>query len=156
MIVIRRGRWRDESPRKSEFDELLRALITPVGTVTRRAGGTWRPPVDVYEEADRVVIVAEVAGMNREDIEIGLDGDLVWIRGVRPHPAGTEQRSFHEARIAYGAFEAEVRVPYAIDSDRASATYDNGFLTIELPRVQGRKIVATSPSIESLEGRTDA
>jgi len=156
MIVVRRGRWRDDSPRKSEFDELLRALISPVGTVTRGSGGTWRPPVDVYEEADRIMVVAEIAGMNREDIEISLYGDLVWIRGNRPHPAGSEQRSFHEARIAFGGFEAEVRVPYAVDSDRATATYENGFLTIELPRVQGRTIVATSPHVDSLAGRKDA
>jgi HSP20 family protein len=156
MIVVRRGRWRDDSPRKSEFDELLRALMAPVGTVSRRSGGTWRPPVDVYEEADRIMVVAEIAGMNREEIEISLDGDLVWIRGNRPHPAGSEQRSFHEARIAFGGFEAEVRVPFAVDSDRATATYENGFLTIELPRVQGRTIVATSPHLDSLAGRNDA
>jgi HSP20 family protein len=156
MIVIRRGRWRDDSPRKSEFDELLRALMAPVGTVSRRAGGTWRPAVDVYEEADRIVVLAELAGMNREEIEISLDGDLIWIRGIRPHPVGGEQRSFHEARIAFGGFEAEVRVPYAIDSDRATATYENGFLTIDLPRVQGRTIVATSPQPDSLAGRNDA
>lgn len=156
MIVVRRGRWRDDSPRKSEFDELLRALMAPVGTVPRRSGGTWRPPVDVYEEADRIMVVAEIAGMNREEIEISLDGDLVWIRGNRPHPAGNEQRSFHEARIAFGGFEAEIRVPFAVDSDRATATYENGFLTIELPRVQGRTIVATSPHLDSLAGRNDA
>lgn len=156
MIVVRRGRWREGSPRKSEFDELLRALVAPAGTVARRSTGTWRPPIDVYEESDRLVIVAEIAGMEREEIEISLDGDIVWIRGNRPHPAGGEQRSFHEARIPFGIFAAEVQVPYAVDSERASATYENGFLTIELPRVQGRTIVATSPQSEPGAGRSDA
>ncbi len=156
MIVVRRGRWREGSPRKSEFDELLRALMAPAGSVARRSSGTWRPPIDVYEEADRLVIVAEIAGMEREEIEISLDGDLVWIRGNRPHPAGGEQRSFHEARIPFGSFAAEVQVPYAVDSDRAAATYENGFLTIELPRVQGRTIVATSPPVNPEAGRSDA
>ncbi len=156
MIVVRRGRWREGTPRKSEFDELLRALMAPAGTVARRSTGTWRPPIDVYGEANRVIIVAEIAGMEREEIEISLEGDLVSIRGNRPHPAGGEQRSFHEARIPYGEFAAEVQIPYVVDSERASATYENGFLTIELPRVQGRTIVATSPHPDAGAGRSDA
>jgi HSP20 family protein len=153
MIVIRRGRWRDEAPRKSEFEELLRALAAPPGSVASRQGGGWRPPIDVYEEPDRLTIVMEIAGMDREAIEISLEGNLVWIRGNRPHPLGGEQRSFHEARIPYGTFSAEVHVPCAVDSDQATATYENGLLTIELPRVQGRTIVATSPQGEAPSGR---
>lgn len=154
MIVVRRGRALEVGQRRSDLDDLLRALVVPSGIAPRKSSGSWRPPVDVYEEPDRVVIVSEIAGMDREAIDISIEGDHVLIRGTRPDPAVCEQRSFHEARIAYGAFAAEVKVPLSIDSEHATATYENGFLTIVLPRVRARTIVATSPRSETDSGRS--
>lgn len=156
MIVVRRGRPRDRGPRNAEFDELLRALVAPASRVQHRASGTWRPPVDVFEQPNEITIVAEIAGMDREEIEITIEGDVVSIRGHRPDPSTCEQRTFHEAHIAYGAFAAELYVPFSIDGDSATATYENGFLTIHLPRVQGRTIVATSPESRPTGTRSDA
>jgi HSP20 family protein len=94
--------------------------------------------------------------MDREAIEIVIEGDIVSLRGSRPDPATCDQRSFHEAHIAYGAFAADVYVPFSIDSENAAATYENGFLTIDLPRVQGRTIIATSPGTGPKSPRSDA
>lgn len=156
MIVVRRGRPRDRMSRSAEFDELLRALVAPAGQVQHRAGGSWRPPIDVFEQADEITIVAEIAGMDRQQIEITVEGEVVTIRGHRPDPSASEQRAFHEAHIAYGEFGAELYIPFSIDSDNASATYENGFLTIHLPRVQGRTIVATSPEPRANGTRSNA
>jgi HSP20 family protein len=118
--------------------------------------GTWRPPIDVYEKPESIAIVAELAGMEREEIEVILEGDVISLRGTRPDPNVCEQRAFHEARIAYGAFAADIYVPFTIDNDRATATYENGFLRIELPRVQGRTIVPTTPEPLAETERRDA
>lgn len=156
MIVLRRTRSRSQGPRRSDLDDLMRALVSPAGVFPRQTSGTWRPPIDVFEAQDRVVIVAELAGMDREEIEISLEGDVVVIRGNRPDRTAREQRSFHEAHIAYGTFAAEVHVPGSIDVERATATYENGFLTIDLPRLPGRTIVATNPNPDPSAGRSSA
>lgn len=156
MIVVRRGRPRDRGARSAEFDELLRALVNPAGQVQHRVGGTWRPPIDVFEQQNEITIVAEIAGMDREQIEITVEGDVVSIRGHRPDPSASEHRAFHEAHIAYGEFSAELYIPFPIDSDNAGATYENGFLTIHLPRIQGRTIVATSPDPRAPGTRSNA
>jgi HSP20 family protein len=156
MIVVRRGRPRDRVRRSTEMDEMFRALMSPRGAVSTRSTGTWRPSIDVYEKPDSIMIVAEIAGMDRDEIEIVIEGDIVSLRGTRPDPNVCDQRSFHEAHIPYGSFAADVYVPFAIDNDLASATYENGFLRIELPRVQGRTIVPTAPEPRATSERSDA
>lgn len=146
MIVVRRGRPRDRGRKSNEMDELFRALISSRGAVATRAGGTWRPPIDVYETPETITIVAEIAGVDREEIEVVLEGDIVSLRGSRPDSNAGDNRAFHEAHIAYGQFAADIYVPFSVDNERAAATYQNGFLRIELPRVQGRTIIPASPT----------
>lgn len=156
MIVVRRGRPRDRVRRVAELDEVYQALMSPRGAFTTRSSGTWRPPIDVYEQPGLITIVAELAGMERESIEVMIEGDVVSFRGTRPDTNACDNRQFHEAHIAYGAFAADVYIPFSIDNDRATATYENGFLRIELPRVHGRTIVPTSPGTQERNDRSDA
>src|SRR5680860_1464662 len=99
MIVVRRGRPRDRALRSTEMDELFRALMSPRGTVSTRTTGTWRPPIDVYEEPDSITIVAEIAGVDREEIEVIIEGDIVSLRGSRPDPNICDHRSFHDCLL---------------------------------------------------------
>lgn len=138
------------------MDELFRALMSPRGAVSTRTSGTWRPPIDVYETPETITVVAEIGGMDREGIEVVLEGDIVSLRGTRQDPNGGDNRAFHEARIAYGPFAADIYVPFSVDNDRASATYENGFLRIVLPRVQGRTIIPASPAHRATSEGKDA
>lgn len=162
MIIIRRGRPREMGRRTSDTDDLLHSLLGGRASMSVRGQGPWRPPIDVFETDDAIEIVAEIAGMDREHIDITLAGDIVSIRGHRPDATTCDHRSFHEARIPYGAFAADVFLPQAIDSDGASAEYNNGFLKVRLPKSRGRTIIPTSggqtfPSLTSNDAdRSDA
>ncbi|MGI8482876.1 MAG: Hsp20/alpha crystallin family protein [Thermomicrobiales bacterium] len=87
--------------------------------------------------------------MNPDHIEIVIDGDILSIRGNRPDPSTCDHRSYHEARIPYGAFVADVLIPFSVDVELTEAAYENGFLNIRLPRTQGRTIVATRAKTQS-------
>lgn len=143
MIVVRRGRPRDHVRRSSEIDDLFRAMMSSRGPTT------WRPPLDVYDTGNAIEVVAEIAGMEREHIEILIEGDVISIRGTRPDPATCDQRSFHQACIPYGAFAADVFVPFPIDGEEAVASYENGFLRISVPRLQPRTIAPSPTPAES-------
>ena len=156
MIVVRRGRPRDRARHAQEFNDLVRALMSPRGAASPRRAETWRPPIDVYETPDLITIVAEIAGMERDAIEVVIEGDIVSLRGTRPDPNVCDHRAFHEAHIAYGEFAADVYIPHSIDTERASATYQNGFLIVELPRLQGRTIVPTTSRDSAADSRSDA
>jgi HSP20 family protein len=91
-----------------------------------------------------VEVIAEVAGLDREEIELIVDDDVLSIRGQRNDRTVCDHRSFHEARIHYGTFSADIFIPVRVEADAATASYDSGFLRISLPRSRGRTIVPTS------------
>lgn len=150
MIVVRSGRARNHSRRRSDLEEVYRMLMTGNGH-TGRPGRSWRPPIDVYETEDAVEVLAEIAGLDRDEIELVIDEDVLSIRGQRTDRTVCDHRSFHEARIPYGAFSADIFIPARVDADAATASYDNGFLRISLPRSKGRTIVPTSAIAEPAE-----
>ena len=141
MIVVRRGRPRDPARRMTEVDDVFRALLAPRGVIAPQRHGRWSPPIEAYESEDGIVVNAEIGGMSRDEIDVVIEGDLLVIRGVRPDTGPCGRRVYHEARIPYGEFGAEVVLPFAIDGDRAEATYNNGLLHIVLPRLRSRTIV---------------
>lgn len=143
MIVVRRVRPRPQSRRQSDIDAVYRQLLAgqrAVGSGRRRV---WRPAVEVYETDDALEVVAEIAGMQADEIDIVVEGDVLTIEGTRPDPSMCDRRSYHIAHIEYGAFAAEIRIPFAVETESATASYENGFLQVTLPRTRGRTIVPT-------------
>jgi len=143
MIVIRRGRTHAVGMRPAEVDELFRAFVPgrPVGFAARGTG-RWRPAIEVYETDDALIVTAEIAGVQREEIDVALEGEVLTVRGKRPDTAACDSaRVYHEARIPYGEFGADVYVPFPVDAEAADASYEAGMLRITLPKARGRTIV---------------
>jgi HSP20 family protein len=98
----------------------------------------WRPPTDVYETEDAIIIRVEVAGMREADFTISLVERNLTIHGIRQDTS--ERRSYHQMEIAFGEFHTEVELPYLIVSDKVEATYRDGFLRVVLPIAQPKHI----------------
>ncbi len=98
----------------------------------------WRPPTDVYETEDAVVVRVEVAGMQDADFSIILDGRYLSIRGVRPD--APERRAYHQMEIPFGEFSSEVELPVPVLVNEITAVYTNGFLRVALPKARPHKI----------------
>jgi HSP20 family protein len=141
MIVIRRGLSRDRVRRSFENDEVFRALMYSGSSVRPTSRGVWRPPIEVYETGEALEVVAEIAGLDIERIDIVVEGDVLSISGVRPDPAACDGRSYHEARISYGHFAVDVQLSPNLDIGNARANYESGFLKISLPKTAPRTIV---------------
>jgi HSP20 family protein len=153
MIVVRRSVYRDPERVQQEMEQMFRSLMPARPQVDSRGNGLWRPPVEVYETADALVINVEIAGMDEHQLSVVVDGDRLRIRGERPDRRNGEKRSYHEARIPYGAFGVDVFIPFPVDPDRTEAEYHNGFLRILLPRQVARTIVPRRPGSADREGR---
>jgi HSP20 family protein len=140
MIVIRRGRARPMPRRSSDIDDIVRSLVSGQRSASTRSVQTWRPALDVYATDDSFEVVAELAGLQGDDIDVIIEGDILAIRGDRPRPQTDRCLSYYEARIPFGPFHAEVVIPFDIEWDETRADYQNGLLTVSLPRRRPRSV----------------
>ena len=150
--VVTRGIHRDADRMQHEMEEMFRSMLPGRPAVDPSRKGLWRPAIEVYETAGALVVNVEIAGIDQNELRINLDGDRLSIRGVRHDRRQAEKRSYHEARIPYGAFGADVFVPIPIDADAVEADYADGFLRIVLPRLKARAIVPRTANGASDEG----
>ena len=98
----------------------------------------WRPPTDVYEIEEALVVRVEIAGMRENDFTVSLEDRLLSVRGSRPDSA--ERRAYYQMEIPFGEFVTEVDLPFAVVADEIEATYRDGFLRIVLPKAQPHQI----------------
>jgi HSP20 family molecular chaperone IbpA len=95
----------------------------------------WRPPVDLYETEEGLIVKVEVAGLREEDFEITLYDDTLVIEGVRSWRLSDAAR-FHAMEVRYGPFRVEVPVLPNIDREQVGARYELGFLCVTLPKME--------------------
>jgi HSP20 family protein len=95
----------------------------------------WRPPTDVYETGDMLIVIIELAGMAEDDMAVTLFSDLLVIEGIRQQTAVSEMNACHQLGIKYGEFRSEVHVPFPVDTASVKAQYQNGLLTVTLNKV---------------------
>ncbi|MGF1657394.1 MAG: Hsp20/alpha crystallin family protein [Verrucomicrobiales bacterium] len=122
-----------------QFDQLW---DSPFNSVFRasEAMGDWAPALDIYEEKDSLVVLAELPGLDKESIEVSLENGLLSIFGERK----TESESPEGARVlrterTYGRFSRSVRLPINVDADKVNASYKDGILTVRLPKAEEAK-----------------
>ena len=99
---------------------------------------TWRPPTDVFETDEVVVIKVEIPGMSETDFSVSLVDRCLIVTGNRQDPTG--KLIYHNMEIRYGEFRTEVFVDLALDESAAEATYEDGFLFVRLPKKQKHRV----------------
>lgn len=92
----------------------------------------WRPPTDVYETEESIIVKMEIAGMRDEDLEAVVQDNLLLVSGSRSD--SKERKAYHQMEIPFGKFSVGVELPAQVDTENATAEYKDGFLTIELPK----------------------
>jgi len=129
FFKIRFGNDLDELTSKLErtLEDMLG--ISPSFTLSER---TWRPPMDMYETPEEVVILAEIGGVDKADLEVEISSKAVRIQGRRVAPASGPTYTYRLAEIQYGRFERILFLPSPINPDKVTAASKNGFLEIRL------------------------
>ncbi len=98
----------------------------------------WRPPTDVYETDDSVVVVVEIAGLGQGDYAVLLSGRTLVISGERRDPA--EKLAYQQMEIQHGRFRTQVNLPWTLEPAGQQAIYEDGFLKVILPKAQVRRV----------------
>lgn len=112
------------------FDDAFRGWDLPM--ISR--GGQW-PSVELSERDDEIRVLAEVPGLTERDIDLSIEEGMLTIRGERKGETRDEERGYSEC--FYGKFERRVALPSDVEVDKANARFDNGLLTVTLPKVPG-------------------
>jgi HSP20 family protein len=102
--------------------------------------GEWSPNTDVYEVDDGLVMLMDVAGLNKDKINISVNDNILIISGNRKEPDIPDKKTAHRLEIEFGTFEKRFHIPEIIDTEAIQANYNNGFLQLKLPRAQKKKI----------------
>ena len=99
------------------------------------ASGAWVPAIDVYETTEKDVIVkADLPALKREDIRVTFENNILSIEGERKFVSDSAEEHYHRMERGYGAFRRSFTLPPTVDPNRVEATYQDGVLTVKLPR----------------------
>ncbi len=106
--------------------------------------GCYMPVVDILESKGYVVVRAELPGVNREDITIEIEGDVLLLRGERKFEKEVEHENYHRMECSYGTFQRAFTLPQAIRKEEVTARFEQGVLEIRMPKGSERKEIAVS------------
>lgn len=94
------------------------------------------PAIDMYQTDNEVVVKASLPGIKADDVQINMTGDVLTIKGEMKQTDESKAKNYHIREQRWGAFERTVQLPIAIVSDKAKAEFENGILTVTLPKAE--------------------
>jgi HSP20 family protein len=127
--------FKDIEKARSEMDRLLDTFLFGKPKTSGFAeGGEWEPPIDVAETESELIVNVEIPGVDPKDIDISLSGDTLFIEGEKKAETEEKEEDYHLLERNYGSFTRSIRLPVEVQSDKISASYKNGVLTVVLPK----------------------
>jgi HSP20 family protein len=122
-------------PVQEEVRRLFQELIhQPWGGQGASETSHWQPHVDVCETPEEIIVEVELPGVQREDVHIEVDGDLLRITGERRTTSERQERNYYRLERRYGRFRRQVRLPGTVTREGIRAEFDAGILIITLPK----------------------
>jgi len=99
----------------------------------------WAPAVDISETPNELVVKADLPDVNEKDIDVRIENNLLTIRGERKFEKSVSEENFLRVERAYGSFSRSFSLPNTLNTDAIAAVYQNGVLTVTLPKREETK-----------------
>jgi HSP20 family protein len=100
---------------------------------------TWAPSVDIYDKDDHIVVQAELPGIKKSDIDIRVEDNVLSVSGERTRERKVEEEGYYRTERHYGKFGRSFRLPSRVDPDNIDASFEDGVLTIQVPKAEESK-----------------
>jgi len=130
--------WRDLEGEMDRLFGLTRWPLAERGTTGLLEGG-WSPSVDVYQTEDKIVVKADVPGLEKKDFDIAVVNNHLTIKGERRHENEVKEEDYHRIERVYGTFERSFGLPATVDTEKIEAKYKDGVLEVTLPKREEAK-----------------
>lgn len=111
-------------------------------------GTNFGPSVDLKETDQEIILEADLPGVNREDLDITVDNNMVMLKGETKRDETKEERGYHLTERRYGSFYRTIQLPVEVKADQATAKYRNGVLEVRIPKAEPAKTRGYKPRIE--------
>jgi HSP20 family protein len=105
----------------------------------------WVPAMEITETPSEMIVSAELPGIEKKDVDISVDDDLLTISGEKAEEKTTDDKKFHLWERSYGSFRRSFSLPRGVDASKINAEFKNGVLKVHMPKTteaqaKGRKI----------------
>jgi len=126
--LVARSSW--GSPQEVHF------RITTISRQWATRPHLWRPPTDLLETEQAYIVRVEVAGMQEAELTVALEGREMAVFGVRQLPAepAAQPTAYYQMEVRFGEFLSALQLPGEVNTDGITARYQDGFLTVTLPK----------------------
>lgn len=142
-----RGLLRLRSDLDRLFEQFFRTEVLP-GGLFPSLRAEWIPSIDVIDGEKEFTVRVEIPGMGPEDVQLTVSGNSLLLAGEKKEGREDREKDFVRSERHYGSFRRMIPIPAGADSEKVTADYDRGMLTVHLPKSGSRKPrkIAVSPS----------
>jgi len=106
---------------------------------TTLLGGQWAPAIDVYDSKDNLLIKADLPGLSKDEIEVSIQDNNLLLKGEKKKDKEINEENYFKTERFYGSFFRTIPLPSAVDSANVDAKYEDGVLTLTLPKKEESK-----------------
>jgi HSP20 family protein len=133
-IKIRFGN--DFDPVRARIEKTIEDIFRPrpISPMFSSREHCWTPQMDIYDTPEQIIVRAELAGVEKDDLEIEINSKAIRIHGQRKELPRVPDSSYRLAEIQYGRFERIIYLPAPVDTEVVSSSYVNGFLELRLAK----------------------
>jgi HSP20 family protein len=139
LNLVKWNPWKEMNTLPYRLNRLFDDPFFQIGPMDADGMGSWNPLVDLYERGDNYVIKAELPGMDKKDITIDVKDGLMTLSGERSYDNEVKEDHYYRRERSHGKFQRVFTLPADVDADKISATFQEGVLTIEIPKPEGAK-----------------
>ena len=140
MAITRWDPFREVAALQNRVNSLFRDFSEGESSLTT---ASFVPPVDIYEDAQKVLLKLEVPGMEEKDLDVRVENNMLTVKGERRFEKDEKEENFHRIERRYGSFYRAFTLPTTVDTESVKASYEAGVLKLELskkPEAQPKQI----------------
>ena len=140
MNLVRLNPWREMDTFSDRVNRLFGGTFSPAVWHSEESElRNWRPVVDIFDHDEKIVIKAELPGVDKNDIHIDVKDGVLTLSGERSYENEVKEENYHLKERAWGKFHRSFALPEGMDHDKISADYKDGVLKMEIPKPEEKK-----------------
>jgi HSP20 family protein len=149
MAIVRWDPFRDAAALQDRINRIFNESFGPSRDLDDEVSlSDWRPPVDIYETTDGIVLKVELPGINTDDVSVEVKDNVLTLKGERLLDPKIKDEQYYRKERSFGKFNRSFSLQETIKPDLIKASLKNGVLTVEIPRPEEEKAKQVTVDID--------